>query len=92
MKIARVIGTVTATTKDPKLSARKLMLTDVVDADGQIVEPAIVAVDTCGSGVGDTVLITTGSAARVSSASSGLPVDATVVAIVEQLSVSKSKT
>ncbi|MFK7753576.1 MAG: EutN/CcmL family microcompartment protein [Sedimentitalea sp.] len=90
MKIALVTGTVTATTKDPKLSAQKLLVTDVIDGRGKVLEPCVVAADTCGAGVGDTVLVTTGSGARVSSASSGLPVDATIVAIVEHLSISKN--
>jgi microcompartment protein CcmK/EutM len=49
----------------------------------------MVVVDTCGAGVGDTVLITMGSAARMPSAVTGAPVDASIVAIVEQIYNSK---
>jgi len=61
MKLAHVTGTVTATAKDNGLVGFKLLLTDLIDAKGKIIEPAVVAVDTCGAGVGDQVLLTFGS-------------------------------
>ena len=64
MKIARVTGSVTGTAKDPYFSGQKLLLVDVLDADGKVLEPAVVALDTCSAGPGDRVVITTGSAAR----------------------------
>lgn len=91
MKLARVIGTVTATAKDPQLTGCPLLVADVVDGAGKVVEPAVVAADTIGAGVGDTVLIATGSAARLPAGTSGAPVDAAIVAIVEHITLSAKK-
>ena len=89
MKIGKITGHVNATAKDPKLVGLKTLIADIVDSDGVILSPAMVVVDTCGAGVGDTVLITMGSAARMPSAVTGAPVDASIVAIVEQIYNSK---
>ena len=75
MKLARVTGTVEATAKDPALAGHKLLLCDVVDGAGAVLEAALVAVDTSGAGVGDMVLMTRGSAARMPAAAAGAPVD-----------------
>ena len=45
-----------------KLIGSKLLLVDVVDASGNILQAALVAVDTVGAGVGDQVLLVQGSA------------------------------
>ena len=89
MKLAQVIGTVEATAKDPALAGHKLLLCDVVDGEGAVLEVALVAVDTSGAGVGDTVLLTHGSAARMPTASAGAPVDATIIAVVDNVTMAK---
>ncbi|MEM7545904.1 MAG: EutN/CcmL family microcompartment protein [Pseudomonadota bacterium] len=89
MKLARITGTVEATAKDAALTGQKLLLADVIDGRGKVLEPALVAIDTSGAGVGDQVLITTGSAARMPSKASGAPVDATIIAVVDRVTVSK---
>ena len=75
---ARVTGSVTATVKEAPLVGLKLMRC-TPEGDG----PELVAVDVVGAGQGDTVLIATGSAARIPAKTSGAPVDATIVAIVD---------
>jgi len=88
MKLAKIIGNVTATAKDAQLSGHKLLICDIIDGAGAVTEPAVVSADTVGAGVGETVLITTGSAARLPSGTSGIPVDAVVVAIVDNIKLS----
>ena len=87
MKIARVTGTVTATAKDSKLSGLSLLVTDIEDGKGAVLERAVVAADTCAAGPGDLVLLVTGSAARIPSKVSGVPVDATIIAIIDHIDV-----
>ena len=87
MKIARVTGTVTATAKDGKLSGLSLLVTDIEDGKGTVLERAVVAADTCAAGSGDLVLLVTGSAARMPSKVNGTPVDATIVAIIDHIDV-----
>ncbi len=89
MRIARVIGTVTSTVKDHQLAAHPLLVVDVQDAQGKVLDPSVVAVDTLGAGVGQTVLIVSGSAARVPTTIAGIAVDAAIVAIVDEISVGK---
>jgi len=52
MKIARVIGSVTGTVKDGRLVGQKLLLVDIVDARGAVLNPSQVITDSCGAGVG----------------------------------------
>lgn len=85
MRLGTVIGSVTATAKDAQLVGQKLLIVNITDAAGAVLEPGIVAVDTCGAGVGDTVLITTGTAARLPSGTAATPIDAAIVAIVEDI-------
>lgn len=89
MRLARVIGTVEATVKDAALAGGALLLTDLVDGAGKVTAPAVVALDGCGAGVGDTVLVAFNGAARMPAKASGAPVDATIVAIVDRVTLSK---
>ncbi|WP_171178539.1 EutN/CcmL family microcompartment protein [Ruegeria sp. HKCCD8929] len=86
MHLGKIAGTVTATTKDAKLVGSKLLVTDLVDSKGKVIDPARVAVDTCGAGVGDTVLLVSGSAARMVAGLSTAPVDLAIIAIVDRVS------
>ena len=85
MKLAKVTGTVTATAKDARLTGLKLLVCDLIDGAGAVTDPACVAADTAGAGVGDTVLITFGSAARLPAQTTGAPVDAAITAVVDRV-------
>ena len=87
MKIARVTGSVTATVKDSKLSGVPLLLVDIQDGHGRVQEKSVVAANICAAGPGDFVLLVIGSAARLPADVGGVPVDATIVAIVDHLSL-----
>lgn len=89
MKLGRITGTVTATSKDAGLVGHKLMLTDLIDGAGKVLEGALVAADTCGAGVGDTVLVSFGTAARLPQSTTGAPVDAAIIAVVDRVTVAK---
>ena len=85
MQIGKVTGTVTATAKAASLTGQPLLVVDVVDAGGAVLAASQVASDTVGAGRGDTVLLTQGSAARMSAGLSGAPVDLAVIAIVDRI-------
>ncbi len=91
MKLARVTGTVEATAKDPGLSGKALLLVDLIDGAGAVTVPAFVAVDACGAGVGDQVLVTFNAAARMPGAAAGAPTDATIIAVVDRVTVTQAK-
>ncbi|MDO5115005.1 MAG: EutN/CcmL family microcompartment protein [Synergistaceae bacterium] len=84
MKVARVIGNIWATRKDARLSGLTLLILQCVDiTTGKADGAPIVAADLIGAGFGETVLIVGGSSARSAAGNMSIPVDATVVAIVD---------
>ncbi len=87
MLIAKVIGTVVATKKDPELEGLKLLLLKGADVEGQAVGAVLVAVDAVGAGVGELVLYAAGSSARQTQATKDRPVDHVVMAIIDRIDV-----
>lgn len=95
MQVARVRGNVVASVKAPGLTAHKLLLLEAVpalnplgslgDAKGALAQLLYVAVDLVGAGVGEVVLVTQGSAARVDRDGQSAPTDAAIVAIVDSV-------
>ena len=67
MIIAKVVGTVVATRKDEKLVSTKLLVARPIDPRGKAEGNYLVAVDTVDAGYGETVLIVSGSSARMAS-------------------------
>lgn len=84
MVIAKVVGTVVATRKDPRLVANKLLIVRPIDPKGKPDGSSyLVAVDTVDAGFGETVLIVGGSSARMASGMKDCPVDAAIVGIID---------
>jgi microcompartment protein CcmK/EutM len=83
--LAKVVGTVVATRKDPRLVSTKLLLARPMDPRGKAEGGYLVAVDTVDSGVGDTVLIVSGSSARMASGLKDCPVDAAIVGVIDTI-------
>ncbi len=87
MLLARVIGTVVATRKDPRLEGKKLLVVRLVNPQGQEESGYLIAVDTVGAGFRETVLIVQGSSARMADELKDRPVDAAIVGIVDTVQV-----
>ncbi len=87
MFLARVVGTVVATRKDPKLEGHKLLLVVPVDPDGNDEGGYVVAVDTVDAGYKETVVVVRGSSARMADGMEDHPVDASIVGIVDSADV-----
>lgn len=86
MLLGRIIGTVVATRKDPRLEGKKLLICRLVDPDGKDEKGYIIAVDTVQAGLREDVLIVQGSSARMAQGCKDIPVDAAIVGIVDQVS------
>ncbi|HVP44674.1 MAG TPA: EutN/CcmL family microcompartment protein [Terriglobales bacterium] len=82
MILARVVGTVVATRKDERLEGRKLLLCRPVNPQGEFEGSHVVAVDTVGAGFHETVLLVTGSSARMAAGKES-PLDSAIVGIVD---------
>jgi ethanolamine utilization protein EutN len=90
MFIAKVIGNVVSTQKNEKLRGMKLLLVQpYISKEGrlQISGSSVVAVDSVGAGIGECVLFTQGSSARLTPATKETPVDAVIVGIVDAVEV-----
>ncbi len=85
MILCKVLGHAVATRKDAKLEGAKLLTVCEIDPDGSERRDLHVVADTLGAGLGDVVLVTIGSAARLTSETSGYPIDALVVALVDRV-------
>lgn len=62
--MAKVIGSVVSTQKDPSLVGKKLMIVHPVDSDGKKVRHEEVAADYVNAGIGEYVLVVRGAGAR----------------------------
>ena len=87
MILAKVVGTVVATRKDERLVSTKLLVARPIDPRGRTEGSYLVAVDTVDAGIGETVLIVSGSSARMASGMKDCPVDAAIVGIVDTVQV-----
>jgi microcompartment protein CcmK/EutM len=87
MILARIVGTVVATRKDPRLVSNKLLVARPMDPRGKAEGNYLVAVDTVDAGVGEAVLIVSGSSARMAEGLKDCPVDAAVVGIIDAIDV-----
>ena len=92
MKVAKVIGNIWATRKEEKLAGLKLLLVQPLDVlTGKAERPPPVGpADIIGAGVGETVLVVGGSSARSAAGDMSIPVDATVVGIVDDQEIDRS--
>ena len=91
MILGKVIGTVWATRKDEQLRGLTLQLVRELDPDGSEKSRYVVAVDSVGAGVGETVLFVKGSSARQTEVTKNKPIDAVIVAIVDKMDVEGNK-
>ena len=90
MQLARVIGDVVATPKDPNFDSIKLLLVQPINADGKDVGRPLVAVDSVGAGVGETIFFVRGKEASFPWHPIEVPADAGIVGIVDSYDVPKS--
>ncbi|MGE5232978.1 MAG: EutN/CcmL family microcompartment protein [Acidobacteriota bacterium] len=86
MKIARVAGTVVSTIQHPAFDGRKLLLCDLLDANGKPSGGYLIAVDTVGAGVDETVLLLDeGNSARQVLGDGRAPVRTVVAGVIDSV-------
>lgn len=77
-----VVGNVVSTRKSEALVGSKFMEVEIIE-NGKNTGKYIIAVDSVGAGIGETVLLTTGSSARLALNNTSTPTDAVIVGIVD---------
>ena len=88
MVLARVIGTVVATNKEPLLEGIKFLLLEKINPvtlAGK--EDYLVAMDSVGAGFDEIVFYVSGSSSRLTRITEGKPSDAAVIAIVDNIDI-----
>jgi len=85
MILARIVGTVVSTRKDPRLEGKKLLVVKPISPEGADEPGYLIAVDTVDAGYRETVLVVSGSSARNASECKDRPVDASIIGIVDSV-------
>jgi len=85
MILARVVGTVVATRKDPRLEGKKLLIIKPISPDGKDEAGYIVSVDTVSAGYRERVIAVAGSSSRMAEGCKDTPVDSAIVGIVDDM-------
>lgn len=75
-------GHIVSTRKQETLVGSKFMEVQILK-NGNLTDEYIIAIDSVGAGIGETVLITTGSSARLALKNANAPTDAVIVGIVD---------
>ncbi len=98
MLLAKVVGTVVATRKDPRLEGKKLLIvTPLTPEEVESGKPSastskanyLVAVDTVDAGYRETVIIVQGSSARMAATCKDNPVDTAIIGIVDAVKIDR---
>ncbi|HBU12349.1 MAG TPA: ethanolamine utilization protein EutN [Clostridiales bacterium] len=92
MQLARVVGSLVSTKKSDKLLGMKILVlvplsTDTLEDAGA----PFVSIDTIGAGEGEVVMCVAGSSSRQTDLTENTPVDNSIVAIIDSVSIRDKK-
>ncbi len=92
MFLAKVVGNVVSSVKNPSLEGRKMMLVKQTDLDGNAKGEELMAIDTVCSGIGDTVIVVKeGSTAQMLLEDKKVPVHTVIVGVVDKITLDNRK-
>lgn len=84
MELGKIVGQVVSTARHPRLPHMTFLLVDIVGVDGTVKVSNQVAVDSIGAGLGELVLLSRGSSARMILDGDN-PIDLSIIGIVDQI-------
>jgi microcompartment protein CcmK/EutM len=88
MLIARVIGDIIATQKDPSHNARKILLVQPLNLDGSDRGEAVLALDAVDAGIGERVLLSAeGFSAMTAVGRPNSPIDTAVIGVIDDVTL-----
>ena len=87
MFLGKVVGTLVATQKEASLDGLKFLVVRRLTVDNEEDRGYVVAADAVGAGLGEVVMVATGSSARQTVMTDKRPCDAVVMAIVDSWEV-----
>ena len=83
MIIGKVVGSVISTRKNENLVGNKFLIIEPIKSMAHAGD-RLVAIDNVGAGIGEVVLVATGSAARIGCGMESAPIDAAIVGIIDE--------
>lgn len=88
MILAKVVGTVVSTRKEPKIEGIKFLLLEKIDPSNmQGKKDYLVAMDSVGAGLDEIVFYVAGSSSRMTNTTEGKPSDAAIISIVDSIDI-----
>lgn len=87
MIMGKVVGCLWSTRKDENLNGQKFLAVRPIMNNHKESESFIIAVDSIGAGKDDLVMVTQGGSARKAAGSSDIPVDSTIIAIIDSIEI-----
>jgi ethanolamine utilization protein EutN len=87
MQLGRVIGTVVCTIKDARLVGQKILVVQPIDGHGREKGRSLIALDSVGAGVGETIYWCRGKEASFPFLPVEVPTEATIVGIVDEINL-----
>ena len=93
MILARVVGNIVATQKNPRYATARVMLCQQITPEGEATGPTLLALDSVDSGVGDTVLIVQEGwgASTAATGEAGAAIDSAIVGVVDYVDLHKDE-
>lgn len=87
MLLAKVIGNVVATQKDPRYEGGRLLVVQPVNPDGSKAGDELLALDSVDAGVGDTVVVVREgwSASTATTGEPGAAIDSAIIGVVDTI-------
>lgn len=82
MLMGKVVGHIVSTRKNDKLVGSKILEVRLIE-NAEETDKFLIALDSVGAGIGERVLLTTGSGARLALDNQSAPTDAVIVGIVD---------
>ena len=89
MLICEVVGNIWATKKDSSMGGAKLMMVKQIDYFSDMEGDVFVAADIVGAGVGERVLVVSGSTARRALGRDDVSIDSVIVGIIDSVEVER---
>jgi microcompartment protein CcmK/EutM len=87
MFLARIVGTVVATVKNPSLAGKKILIIQPIDKNGKDQGAKLLALDSVGAGAGETVYCCKGREASFAWLPEEVPTETSIVAIVDSVNL-----
>jgi microcompartment protein CcmK/EutM len=90
MFLARVVGNVVATVKNPFLAGKKILIVQPLDRDGKDQGAKLLALDSVGAGAGETVYCCRGREASFPFLPDEVPTEISIVGIVDHTNFART--